>query len=247
MIEFNINGKDYDLPDFLNIENYAKIFKIKDLLDDEYMKAKVINLVTGCPVDELIEAENHKVEYLATEIFDMVPKAPFALVDRFTYEGIEYGYLPSYKNITFGEFVDLDTLLTKPPEEMMDYMHIICAIMYRPIISETKKNNFKIEKYNQDTLNDRAELFKKLDVSYVLGGMFFFINFARIYTNHIPLSLTQRIKNEWTMIKLVWKFRKILWRVALKKDMDGMSLSTELQKIEYQNTIQSLRRQLRKY
>ena len=35
----------------------------------------------------------------------------------------------------------------KKPEEMLDYIHIITAIMYRPIISEKTKHKFEIEEY----------------------------------------------------------------------------------------------------
>ena len=36
MIDFNIEGKKYDLPDFISIKNYVKIFKVKDLFSDDY-------------------------------------------------------------------------------------------------------------------------------------------------------------------------------------------------------------------
>ncbi len=145
MIEFEIKGKEYKIEEYLTIENYVKIFKVKDLFEDHYLKAKVINLITDCPIDELIDSENHYIDFLATSIFAMVPRPPFNLIDRFELDGVQYGFLPSYKEITFGEFVDLDTLLTKKPEEIMDMSHIIAAIMYRPIISEKSKHNFKIE------------------------------------------------------------------------------------------------------
>ena len=246
-IEFKLDGVEYNLPDVLSIGDYQKIFKIKDLFEDEYMKAKVINLITGCPMDTLMDAENHKVDFLATTIFAMVPRPPYKLIDRFTLDGVEYGYLPSFKQISFAEFVDLDTLLTKKPEEIMEYLHIITAMMYRPIISQKSEHNFKIEKYNVETLNDRAELFKqKLDVKFALGGQFFFINFAKTYTIHIPQSLTQKVKKEWETLKLLWRHRKTLWKLALNKDLDGTSLSIELQETELKHIIKSWKKTLLK-
>lgn len=243
MIEFEVKGKEYKFEEYLTIENYVKIFKIKDLFEDQHLKAKVINLITDCPLDDLLESENHYVDFLATSIFAMVPQPPYNLIDRFTLDGVDYGFLPSYKEITFAEFVDLDTLLTKKPEEIMDMCHIIAAIMYRPIISEKSKHNFKIEKYNQETLEERAQLFKKkLDVKYLLGGQFFFINFVNNSSNFIRLSLTQRMRIEWIMLKFMIRNWKGTWKILLKKDSDGMWSSIELQRMILADTIKSLRK-----
>jgi hypothetical protein len=243
MIEFEVKGKEYKIDDFLSIENYVKIFRVKDLFEDYYLKAKVINLLTDCPIDDLLESENHYVDFLATSIFAMVPRPPFNLTDRFELDGVQYGYLPSYKEITFAEFVDLDTLLTKKPEEMMDMSHIIAAIMYRPIISEKSKHNFKIEKYTQETLEDRAQLFKKkLDIRYLLGGQFFFINFANNSSNFIRLSLKQRMKMDWMVVKFLIRNWKETWKLLLKKDSGGMSSSIELQRMILVDTIKSLKK-----
>jgi hypothetical protein len=247
VVSFELDGIEYELPDYLSIGDYVKIFKIKDLFEDEYMMAKVINLVTGCPVDTLLEAENHKVEFLSTSIFAMVPRPPYTLIDRFELNGVHYGYLPSYKEISFGEFVDLDTLLNRKPEEIMENLHLITAMMYRPIVSQKSEHNFKIEKYNLETLEERAELFKnKLDVKFALGGQFFFINFGKIYTSFTPLSLRQKFQREWMALKEIWTYRTLVWKIALKKDLDGMSPSIEYAKITLQNTMKSLKKRLSK-
>jgi hypothetical protein len=247
MIEFNLGEKDYEIKEFLSIGDYQKVFKIKDLFEDEYLNAKIINLLTDCPVDTLINAENHKVQFLAASIFAMVPRQPINLIDRFELDGVEYGYLPSYKEMSFGEFVDLDTLLTKKPEEAIDYLHIITAIMYRPIIKSKSKHEFKIEKYDMETLNDRANLFKeKLDIKFTLGGQFFFTQFVNNSSNYTPLSLKQRIWIDWAMIKIMWKNRKAIWKFLLKRGSDGTSSSTELQMEILQNTLKSYRKQLSK-
>jgi hypothetical protein len=247
MIEFEIDGKEYKIKEYLSVGDYQKIFKVKDLFEDDYFKAKVVNLLTDCPMETLLEADNHKVDFLATSIFAMVPKQPVVFQDRFTLDGIEYGYLPSYKKISFGEFVDLDTLLTKKPEEVMDYLHIISAIMYRPIISKKSKHDFQIEKYDVNTMEERANLFReKLDIKLTLGGQFFFTQFAKNYSHYIPLSLTQKLQREWQTAKILWANRKWIWKYLLKKDLDGMSSSIEYQEAILQNTLKSFRKTLLK-
>jgi len=247
MIEFNLYGKDYEIKEYLSIGDYQKIFKVKDLFEDDYFKAKVVNLLTDCPMETLLEADNHKVDFLATSIFAMVPRQPINLIDRFTIDGIDYGYLPSYKKISFGEFVDLDTLLTKKPEEVIDFLHIITAIMYRPITKTKTKHEFEIEKYDAKTLEERAELFKqKLDIKFTLGGQFFFTQFAKNYSSYIPLSLRQKIRREWMMLKILWENRKLVWIFLSKRGSDGMLSSTELQMEILRNTLKSTRKTLLK-
>lgn len=247
-IKFELNGKKYVLPEVLSIGDYVKIFKVKDLFEDEYMKAKVINLLTDCPMDDLLSGRNYEIDFLATTLFAMVPRAPYNLIDRFELDGVHYGYLPSYKDMSFAEFADLDTLLSKKPEEVMDYLHIITAIMYRPIISEKKKHNFKIEKYDSDKMMERAELFKeKLDVKFALGGQFFFINFVKNSSAYIRLSLKDKILKEWIIMKFFWHNRKAIWTLLLKRDSDGMSSLIESQKTELTNIAKSWRKKLSKF
>jgi hypothetical protein len=229
-LTFELENINYEIPNIMSIGDYVKIFKVKDLFEDEYLKAKVVNLLTNCPMETLLSAENHKVEFLATSIFSMIPRPPYNLIDRFELDGIHYGYIPSYKEMSFAEFVDLDTLLTKKPEEIMEYLHIITAIMYRPIVSEKKKHDFKIEKYDSEKMIERSELFKeKLDVKFALGGQFFFINFVNNSSNYIRLSLKQKIWMRWILIKFFVKNWRKIWKLLSKKDSVGMSSLIESQ------------------
>lgn len=106
-------------------------------------------------------------------------------------------------------------------------LHILAAIMYRPIDHEISEHNFLIEEYDVKTMVPRSELFKKkLDVKYILGGMFFFINFAKKYSLFSQASSTQMT---WKMkVKILWKMRKLILQAIFKKRTDGILQSTEL-------------------
>ena len=62
-IEFELKGVEYKLPDFISIENYVKVFKIKEIFSDSYLAAKILNIVTGAPLDLLLEVNYNKVNY----------------------------------------------------------------------------------------------------------------------------------------------------------------------------------------
>ena len=227
-ITFELEGVEYKIPQYLTLGDYVKIFKVKDLFDEEYFLPKLINILTGAPVDLLLKAERDKIQMLYEPLFEIIPTDKPAFLDRFKLDGVEYGFLPSWKKMSFGEFADLDTLMTKKPEEVLDYLHIITAIMYRPIVEETSKHKFKIEQYNQESLEERAELFRnKLDVEVALGGQFFFTQFAKNYLNPTQISLKMWMTISWYQIKVAWKMRSWIWNRIFKKHSDGSSFLTD--------------------
>jgi hypothetical protein len=228
-VTFELEGQEYKIPTHLTINDYVKVFKVKDLFDDDYFAAKLISIVTGADMTKLLEADREKVGYVFEQIYKILPLDKPGFLDKFTLDGIEYGFIPSWKKMSFGEFADLDTLMTKKPDEVLDYLHIITAILYRPITSSKSKHKFEIEKYNQNTMEERSELFKnKLDIEVALGAQFFFTQFARIYSNYTPISLKMWMKISWIQLSVLWKMRKLIWkRIVLRKDLDGLSFSTE--------------------
>jgi len=243
MIRFKIDGIQYELPEFISIEKYTKIYKVKDLFSDDYFAAKIVNIVSDAPLEDLLDGEFDEVQKLSYYVLSLIPLDKPKFIDRFELNGVQYGFIPDWKDLTFAEFADLDTLSTKKPDEILNNLHIIAAIMFRPITDIKENNIYKIEKYNIDTMKERAELFKKeLDIKYVLGAQFFFINFANKFSNSSPLYLMPNL-SLWQKIKLVWMMRRFLGKtVDYKKLTDGSLSSTELLKTILQNTNLSTKR-----
>lgn len=236
MIKFEIKDKEYILPEYISIKNYVDIFKIKDLFSDDYFAARLLNIVTGVPIEDVLNSDYSEVNYLSTEILMRIPLKNPKFYDRFQIDGVDYGFIPDWKDMTFAEFVDLDTLTTKKPEELLDNLHIIASIMFRPITNQKSEHDYQIEKYDVKQMKKRAELFKnKLDIKYILGGQFFFIKFANRYSNYSQLSSIQKL-SIWKRIKIMWMLRKLILRVIFRKPMDGSSYSTELLEMITQTT-----------
>jgi len=243
IITFEIKGTEYKLPDYLSIDNYVKIYKVKDFLGERYFQAKLISTITGAEMDDVLLTNHNSMTFLANHLTHLFPSGNYPFIDKFMFQGVEYGFIPSWKNMSFAEFVDLDTLLNKPVNEIMEQLHIICAIMYRPIISKKKEHKFEIEPYDPKKMIERAELFRtELDVKYVLGGQFFFSNFVKKYSELSPQSLTQKNRSMLKKIILTWKLRKTIWKFLLNKRSDGTQLSIDYVKMTLQNTKPSLRK-----
>jgi hypothetical protein len=241
MVTFKIDEKEYNIPDFISIGDYVKLFKVKDLFSDEYFAAKMVSLVSDCPVEDLLESDYEKVNYLASYVLSLIPQEQPKFIDRFELDGVSYGFFPNWRALTYAEFVDMDTISTKKPEEIYDLLHILCAIMYRPITEQRTEHDFDIEKYDIKKMTVRAELFKKkLDVKYILGAQFFFINYARKFSAYTQISLIPKL-SIWMRIKLLWNFRKIIWKMSFKKSSVGSLSQTELLEMILQSTNSSIK------
>lgn len=235
-ITFELEGIEYKVPNILSIGDYIKIFKIKNLFEEDYLQAKILSIITGAPMDKLMKVDREKIYTLSSKILNLIPQEKPLFSDRFELNGVNYGFIPEWKKMSFGEFADLDTLMTKKPDEVLDNLHIITAILYRPITKQKMFHKYEIEDYDFNKLTDRAELFKKeLDVEYALGSQFFFTLFAKIYSLRTPISLKQWMSLSWTQIQIAWMMRKLIWRIILKRPLDGLSFSTEFHKMILQN------------
>jgi len=242
MMKFKIEDKEYIIPDFISIENYSKIFKIKDIFSEDYFAAKLVNLITDCPIEDLLQSDYQELNYIATYIMTLIPMEKPEFKDRFELDGVQYGFFPNWRDLTYAEFVDMDTISTKKPEELWNMLHILCAVMYRPIISERSEHDFDIEKYDLKTMIKRSELFKKkLDCKYILGAQFFFINYAKRYSLFTQTSLIQKL-SIWTKIKIVWKMRRLIWSLIFKGRSVGSLSQTELLEMILQNTTTSIKK-----
>jgi hypothetical protein len=243
MVKFKIDGEPYYIPDVISIEDYVKIFKVKDLFDEDYFAAKLISIVSNAPLKDLLDAGFNEINYLAAHILSIIPKeGEIKFVDRFELNGVKYGFFPNWRELTFAEFVDMDTISTKKTDELLDLLHILAAIMYRPILNERSEHDYDIEIYDVNTMKKRSELFKKeLDVKYILGAQFFFIKFAKRFLSYSPRSSTLKI-GIWDQIKMIW----LMWRMIIKmgsvKSLGGFLSLTKSLTTTLQNTSTSTKK-----
>ena len=241
-ITFEIKNKEYDIPNFLSIENYVKVYNVKDFLGEQFFQAKLINAITGAKMEDILNSGHHEITFLSNHLLNLFPDSSYPFFDRFELNGVQYGFIPSWKKMSFAEFVDLDTLMNKDTKEIINNLHIICAIMFRPIVSQKSEHDFQIENYDSAKMEERAELFKKqLDVKYVLGGQFFFSRFAKQFSEPTHQSLIQKSKNFMNRMVLTWRYRKIIWKVLLNKPSDGLQLSIDYAMTTLQNIQKSSR------
>ena len=64
------------------------------------------------------------------------------LVTKFRLDGVEYGFIPDLNELSFGEYIDLDTYLGD-----WENIHTAMNVLYRPINSK-KGDRYTIQEYD---------------------------------------------------------------------------------------------------
>ena len=91
------------------------------------------------------------------------------LINSFKIGKQEYGFIPSLEDMSFGEYVDLDTFIGDN-----DNLHRAMNVLYRPIDLK-QGNRYKIKDYDPDLSEDA----KDYPLDAVLGAMVFFYDLGR--------------------------------------------------------------------
>ena len=106
-------------------------------------------------------------------------------------DGKKYGYRHNITKMSVAEYIDCDTLSSC--ENSAQQLHTIMAILYRPVVKhgdlEKDPTDYTIEKYDSETVEERAKLFKqKMTVDIVLSAMSFMLAHVTTSLEHIQGS-----------------------------------------------------------
>ena len=115
------------------------------------------------------------IESIVVQISELFNQKDNKFIDRFKYQEQDFGFIPKLDDMTFGEYVDLDTYLAD-----WQLMHKAMAVLYRPITFK-KKNQYLIEEYGTA---DKYNM-KQMTLDVVFGSMVFFWNLRNELQNHI--------------------------------------------------------------
>lgn len=163
------------IPENLNdvsLGQYQKWLKIaKDKEQDHFLQKKMIEIFCNVPLKQVLQIKANDIKNICLEISKLFTKEP-RFIDRFNLNGKEFGFVPSLDEMTFGEYVDLDTYLND-----WDLMHKAMGVLFRPITYK-KKKQYLIEDYERADKYDMKDM--TLDI--VFGATVFFYNFKERIT-----------------------------------------------------------------
>jgi hypothetical protein len=110
---------------------------------------------------------------ILTELLECTPEH----VERFTMQGIEYGFIPDLDEMSLGEYIDLDNNVSK-----WEQMHVAMNVFYRPI-KESKSGKYNIKDYSVKN----PEFMENMPLDAALGSLFFFYNLGLELSKHTIL------------------------------------------------------------
>lgn len=169
MIEHRIeyNGKEYPLKE-PTIKTWGEVMRLRDVMDEGELFIKVIELTTGLTRDEILKADASQVKKVGEQVLEIMTATNKKVVNAFEFDGEEYEFL-DVNTLTFGQFIDIDTFLSKDENYRKQNLSELAAYLY--IESGTK--------YGEKNIQNRIKKFEELPIKYLEGGVFFLLSIAR--------------------------------------------------------------------
>jgi hypothetical protein len=185
IIEFN--GTDYKVNE-PTLQKWAELNLLKDIEQDEDFYLSLVSVSTGIEEYDLRKANFQQVKEAADYLADYFIKIGEHFYPDFEFKGTKYKFM-DLANMSFGEYVDIDTFLQKNPSYTKTNMHELMAIFYRPVDA-----NGKVEEYDINKTKRRAEEFRDLPVKYLQGCLRFFLVLGEQLKEITPFYLTMFYK-----------------------------------------------------
>ena len=153
------------VPNSLNevtLGQYQEYIKLKDLSETE-LSLKMIGIFCNLKSEQVRYLKATDVRTVVTIISEMFDSKP-SLVNTFKIDGIEYGFIPNLDEMSFGEYIDLDTFIGD-----WDNIEKAMGVLYRPV-EIRKGNRYHIKEYEAG----ETEHLKAMPLDAVLGSILFF-------------------------------------------------------------------------
>jgi hypothetical protein len=161
-VQINVPSTLNEIPlkhyqDFLNVQ--------KNSSDEEFVAQKMVEIFCGIRLIEVAKIKLTSLNELIahfTTLFSQVPK----FQPTFKIGDIEFGFIPELEEISFGEYVDLDSHL-----QSWDNFHKAMSVLYRPIKTR-KGDKYDIKDYDPNI--DMQELMKFAPLDICIAASVFF-------------------------------------------------------------------------
>jgi hypothetical protein len=148
----------------ITLDQYQRFVSLQS--DDEmFVAQKAIEIFCNVPLIVVNNMPYKEVARISKRLFSYFDEK-HKLQMRLKLQGKDFGFIPNLEDMTFGEYVDLDTTVTD-----WATMHNAMAVLYRPIVSEAK-DLYRIEQY--ESSHRYSDTMKKIPMSTVFGALVFF-------------------------------------------------------------------------
>ena len=157
------------IPDTLSeitLGQYQKYLKLQeDNTNENRLATQMIEIFCGLRNETIMAMKANSIKDITMILTDMFNDKP-PLVKEFKMNGVSYGFIPKVEDMSFGEYIDLDTFIG-------DYqnLHRAMNVLYRPIKLKDKEK-YLIEDYDSKD----PDIMKGMPMDAVLSSILFFYN-----------------------------------------------------------------------
>lgn len=171
-----------EVPTSLEHITLGQLGKWKNAVEkssEDFLPFQLVSIFCNIQLDEVLKIplkQFHEIIDTISKVLEEQPKH----VQRFTMNGVEYGFIPNIDEITTAEYIDLDNYIEADALKAM-------MVMYRPI--ERKQGKlYNIKEYNGTY---GFEIMNDAPMSALVGAKVFFWNLGTDLKNYIPHYLNK--------------------------------------------------------
>ena len=152
----------------ITLGQYQKFVKISESnTDEKFISIKMLEIFCKLKLETIMTMKATSIKTVTATLTEMF-NAKQDLKHIFRMDGIQYGFIPNLEDMTFGEYVDLDSNISDFQE-----IHKAMAVLYSPI-EKKFKGQYTIEPYEAK----EADFMKAMPMDVVFGSMIFFYHNA---------------------------------------------------------------------
>lgn len=205
VIKIKIDGVEHKVNPQLTVEKYQIITKDPKRFEDQ---SEILSLYLDISADELRDLPVDQISFIDKLLVAHQMEPSSDLIFTFKHEGVTYGLENDWGNMTWSQWTDMEVF--SQPDKLVDSIHIILALLYRPV-EKQKGDVYKLVKYKSKEVLDRAEIFKKIPIQLWFSAANFFFLISKESVTNINRSLKRRAKQKERIQKLMnWGPMKLL-------------------------------------
>ena len=149
----------------ITLGQYQEYLEAQEKIDDDYqLGSRMIEIFCNIPVKDVFQFRMSHITSIQKTLIKIFEHKTETLINRFKVHDIEFGFIPSLDEMTFGEYVDIDTYIKDWKQ-----MHKAMAVLYRAI--DTKhKDRYSIVAYD----GKETDIMKDMPLSVCFSSIVFF-------------------------------------------------------------------------
>ena len=153
--------------DEITLRRYQRF--VKETIDtenvsEEFIASRICDIFLDIETTEVMRMTMGTMLRVSTKIAEVLNQKP-ELIPIFKMGDTEFGFIPKLEDMTFGEYVDLDSFVSD-----WSTMHKAMAVLFRPIQTRYK-DKYEIQEYEGDLFH---EAMKDMPLSVAMGSLLFF-------------------------------------------------------------------------